>query len=369
MLPPHEKLISRLEQAGDLRPRWRPAFERVERHRFLTDRITAPNGTVVDRRTDEGRWLALAYSDEDLLVRPDGGPADPASSPSTVARMLAHLDVSPGMRVLSVGSDTGYGSALLAHRLGDEQVITVEADPVRAEQARVNLIGTGFTPLVVTGDGLQGWPARGPYDRVISTVSVQRVPYHWVAQTEPCGRILTPWGTSYRDGVLADLRVGPSGTASGRFISGPFCRPWPEVTAPAAQDHPRFPGSGGFSVTRTDLRPNEPVDDFDASFAIGLHLPGVTVRVLPDDGPGFTVHLADPRTSSRASWRVDPERDSGGHEVRQYGPRELFTELEAAYRWWTEAGRPAHTRFGLTVSSELQLVWLDEESRLVASTT
>ena len=148
MLPEHERLVARLLQAGDLSPHWRTAFEGVERHRFLPDRITDPDGTgpdgaTVDRAQDEGRWFELAYDDLPIVTQTDDGadsdtgyPTSSASQPSIVADMLRRLDVFPGMRALEIGTGTGYNSALLSHLLGDDAVTTIEVDAKLAERAR-----------------------------------------------------------------------------------------------------------------------------------------------------------------------------------------------------------------------------------------
>lgn len=379
MIPPHEKLVAHLVQAGHLPQHWRTAFEQVERHRFLPDRITDPDGETVDRARDGDRWLTLAYDDIPVITQLDDGaedgPGHPTSSacqPSIVADMLRRLDVFPGMRVLEVGTGTGYNAALLSHLLGDSEVTSIEVDVELAELARIRLMSAGFTPLVVTGDGTQGWPARAPFDRVISTAAVQRVPYHWVAQTRPGGKILTPWGNAFHNGVLADLQVGWDGTACGRF-GGDVAFVWVRE-----QRVPRrvvetyvHPERQGFESTRTKLHPHEPIGDFDASFAIGLRMSGVLNRVEFAEGGEevrFTVYLVDPETASWASWHIAPDHQGPGYEVRQHGPRQLFAELEAAYRWWRRAGCPEHDRFGLTVSAEHQLIWLDNETNPVAST-
>lgn len=371
--PPHEKLVARLEQAGVLTRHWREAFTKIERHRFLPDRITAPDGEVVHRGQDPDRWLALAYDDVPLITRVDAEVEHPTGSlsrPSIVADMLRRLDVFPGMRVLEIGTGSGYDAALLSHRLGAEDVITIEVDADLAERARERLLGAGLWTLVITGDGTQGWPARAPFDRVISTVAVRRVPYHWVAQTRPGGRILTPWGTAFHNGVLADLQVGPHGTAHGRF-TGDVAFPWVRNQRVPGRDvwsHAR-PEEQGPTLTRTRLHPHEPLGDFGASFAIGLCMPTVLNRIEFGQGreQRFTVHLVDPDTGSWASWHVDHVRRGGWYEVRQHGPRSLFTELVSAYTWWRKAGRPEHGRFGLTVSADQQKVWLDHESRVIAS--
>ncbi len=376
MLPPHEKLVACLVQAGDLPQHWRTAFEVVERHRFLPDRITDPDGAPVDRARQEERWLALAYDDIPVITQVDDGaeggsgyPTSSASQPSMVADMLRRLDVFPGMRALEIGTGTGYNAALLSHLLGDDEVTSIEVDAELAELARIRLMASGFTPLVVTGDGTQGWPARAPFDRVISTAAVQRVPYHWVAQTRPGGRILTPWGNAFHNGVLADLRVGSHGTAQGRFARAAAFM-WvrgQRVPGQVVETYVR-PREQQFTVSRTRLHPFEPVGDFEASFAIGLRLPSVLNRIEFAEGgeQRFTVYLVDPETASWASWHIDHDNRTGKHEVRQHGPRLLFDELEASYRWWREAGRPTHSRFGLTVSAECQRVWLDSESNPVA---
>lgn len=277
--------------------------------------------------------------------------------------MLSRLDVFPRMRVLEIGTGTGYNAALLSHLVGEENVTTVEIDPDLAEQARTRLLGTGFGTFVGTGDGTRGWPSRTPFDRVISTTAVQRVPYCWVAQASPGGRVLTPWGTAFHNGVLADLQVGPHGTAQGRF-GGDVAFMWvrdQRTPMRVVQTHVR-PEEQESTFTHTRLHPYEPIGDFDASFAIGLRMPTVLNRVEFDgtDEKRFTVHLVDPPTGSWVSWRIAPEQRETGHVVRQYGPRPLFTELEAAHAWWQEAGRPEHTRFGLAVSSERQSIWLDD---------
>lgn len=384
MNPPHEKLVARLEQAGVLPQHWRPAFERIERHRFLPERFTGPDGSTVDRVRDEGRWFELAYDDIPLITQLDDGagdgsgyPTSSASPPSVVADMLSRLNVFPGMRVLEVGTGTGYNTALLSELLGDDAVTSIEVDADLAELARVRLLGAGYGTLVVTGDGTQGWPPRAPFDRVISTAAVQRVPYHWVAQSYPGGRILTPWGNAFHNGVLADLRVGTHGTACGRF-GGDAEFMWvrdQRVPMRVVETHVR-PEEQEVGLTRTQLHPYEPINDFDASFAIGLRMPTVLKRVelAESEEQRFTVYLVDPGTASWASWHVasrertrDSREQTTGDEVRQHGPRKLFSELEAAYEWWRESGRPEHTRFGLTVSADHQLVWLDDETNIIAS--
>jgi protein-L-isoaspartate O-methyltransferase len=125
-----------------------------------------------------------------------------ASQPSYVFRMLAAIAVQPGMRVLEIGTGTGYTAALLSARLGDRNVTTIEVDEDVADDAKRALTRAGFRPTVLLGDGARGYPPNARYDRVIATCLVRAVPYAWVEQTLPGGLILTPWGTAYHPSGL-----------------------------------------------------------------------------------------------------------------------------------------------------------------------
>ena len=162
----------------------------------------------------------------------DGSPAGPegrgrlatssVSRSDIVALMLDAARVEPGMRVLEIGTGTGYTAALLAHQLGARNVTSIEIDPDLAARARTALTTTGDGDgdvRVITGDGARGYPPAAPFDRVLSTVAAPRVPYSWVAQTQPGGLVLTPWGSAYDPAGLLSLTVRPDGTATGGLVN------------------------------------------------------------------------------------------------------------------------------------------------------
>jgi len=204
-------MVDELTTCGELDPAWHAAFLAVPRHAFIPDLIWRwERGELVTfrRSEDPDRWLALSYAPRQSLITQvdDGDPIRPglvgdrisssASQPDVMALMLAALDVQHGMRVCEIGTGTGYNAALLAQRLGATNVTTIEVDAFLADRARAALAETGYRDVRgVTGDGALGYPPRAPYDRVLSTASVQQVPYAWVAQTRPGGRVVTPWGT------------------------------------------------------------------------------------------------------------------------------------------------------------------------------
>jgi protein-L-isoaspartate(D-aspartate) O-methyltransferase len=85
--------------------------------------------------------------------------------------------VHPGHRVLDIGIGTGYTAALLAQRLGTGHVTSIEIAPDVAVQARTALAATGYGEIcVITGNGALGYPPHAPYDRIVSTAAVSRIP-------------------------------------------------------------------------------------------------------------------------------------------------------------------------------------------------
>ncbi|MGH3912748.1 MAG: methyltransferase domain-containing protein, partial [Pseudonocardiaceae bacterium] len=216
---------------------WREAITAVPRHQFIGDTVWVehdedgpPTLVPLSRERDPDRWLELAYDAGEAVVtqvdngRPEwaelGGsvPTSSASCPITVAMMLAALDVQEGHRVLEIGTGTGYNAALLAYRLGAGQVTSIEVDPDLASQARTALAGIGLAEVtVVTGDGALGYTPGAEYDRVIATAACNQIPYPWVEQTRPGGRVLLPWANTYT-GALVALTVAEDGTAAGTVV-------------------------------------------------------------------------------------------------------------------------------------------------------
>lgn len=373
-------MVDRLVNERELAPEWRSTFLAVPRHAFIPDliwrrdpSIEGPEDLVPVRRSeDPATWLKLAYTDDAVITQVDDGtpvgpglrgllPTSSASMPLLVSRMLTALDAYEGNRVLEIGTGTGWNAALLAHRLGPGNVTTIEVDPGLAESANKALIDAGYGGVrVLIRDGVQGYLPGAPYDRIISTASVHRFPYPWVEQTRPGGRIITPWAQPYLPALVA-FTVGEDGTATGSvadpgmdFMSLRNQRlPIVSVAEVIGDDD-----EDNAAAAQTDLHPYD-VSTWDAAFTIGQRVPNCTKRTwLPDDEDDHaTFWLLDQRSGSWARLRYDPDfRDT--HEVRQSGPRRLWDEVEAAYHWWVNQGRPATDRWRFEVGPDGQQVTL-----------
>ncbi|MFF4985641.1 methyltransferase domain-containing protein [Streptosporangium saharense] len=358
-------------------PEWVKAFDAAPREAFLPE-VMWPfdNGRdlVVSREREPEQWRRWADTDVAITTQWDDGrhtgtaPGEERTSsgsmPSLVFDMFADLSVEDGMRVLEVGTGTGWCAALLSARLGEDNVVSVELDEAVADRARQALHAAGWHPEIVVGDGLLGWPGRAPYDRVLVTAAVREVPRAWIEQTRPGGVIVMPWGThhSHQDAIVR-LVVGEDGTASGRFTRlAQFMHIRSHRLEVRLADY--IPGNAWPDDTRasvTGLTASKIVDDPTVTFVLSLLLPGcVRVPGHNDDGTRamWLYGLGD------RSWAaVYFDEDA---QVYQGGPRDLWGEVEAAHRWWTERGRPGHTEFGLTVTPDgHQKAWLGDPSEPV----
>ncbi len=179
------------------------AFRVVHRHRFLegwyrpdvTEKRLTFLPVEYDRDHPSSANFAEIYSNQALVTSVQHSlPTSSTSQPSLVARMLELLDLRPGMRVLEIGTGTGYNAALLAEILGAEgHVCTIEFQKDVAERARSHLMEEGYRDVqVVHGDGYIGVPEAGSFDRIVATVGCPDLSPSWLKQLAPNGFLLLP---------------------------------------------------------------------------------------------------------------------------------------------------------------------------------
>ncbi|WP_253186522.1 hypothetical protein [Streptomyces abyssalis] len=227
---------------------------------------------------------------------------------------------------------------------------SVEVDPELAElaAARLSASGTGAEVHVRTGDGGAGWREAAPYDRVISTYAVDRVPWAWVEQARPGGRIVTPWG---RLGHVALTVSEDGGSASGRMQG--LAQFMPAQGTGAAPDFTYVRGTSPAGHEGVFDRDPSPLhSNWHLRFALRVALPEVRLRTAVDED-GVNAWLHD----GVSSWAALSATAGGGTAVHQGGPLRLVDLLETAWDRWLAAESPELYDFGMTVEPTRQYVW------------
>lgn len=175
-----DAMIDQLRSSGALRrPEFEAAFRAMPRQYFLPD--SAPEDVYADAAVPVKRGT-------------DGQVISSSSQPTMMLYMLEQLDLQPGHNVLEIGTGTGYNAAIMQQLVGPRgKVTTIEYDEVLAMQAMDNLRRARSSEvLVVSGDGIHGYPPRAAYDRIICTANIWDIPPNWTRQLKDDGLIVAP---------------------------------------------------------------------------------------------------------------------------------------------------------------------------------
>ncbi len=142
----------------------------------------------------------LAYEDRPLPI----GYGQTISAPSIVAYMTELLDPDIGMKVLEIGTGSGYQAAILAEIVAPSDVDksrwghvwSIERIKELAEFAKRNLEKAGYSDrvTVIVGDGTLGYEEAAPYDRIIVTAAAPDIPKPLLDQLKPGGKLVAPIG-------------------------------------------------------------------------------------------------------------------------------------------------------------------------------
>jgi protein-L-isoaspartate O-methyltransferase len=278
--------------------------------------------------------------------------------PSAVVGMLAELDAQPGDRVLEIGTGTGFNAALLGNIVGHTgHVTSVEVDDQVAAGASAALASAGVENVTVNCADAVTTVEPGRWDRVIATAGVHmgRLPYHWVGQAKPGAVILAPMRTDLASGPLVRFVVGSDGIATGHAVKMRvgFMELRSQRVA-ASQSDLRWNDETA-DVTYTDVMPWNVLLAENARWALAVALPSCRYDIWEktEDRPGVA-WLRDPVSGSWAG----VVRDGDRYAVRQSGPRRLWDQAEAAYRWWLAQGSPPIEAWEWTVTPDRQSVAL-----------
>jgi protein-L-isoaspartate(D-aspartate) O-methyltransferase len=148
------------------------AFEEVPRHVFVSP--------------EDSEW---AYGDHPLPI----GCGQTVSQPYIVALALQAGRIAGSLRVLEIGTGSGYQTALLARLAGE--VWSVERIPALSERAKETLASLGVGNVFLrVGNGCRGWPEGAPYEAIVVSAAARTVPPELIAELAEGGRLVIPVG-------------------------------------------------------------------------------------------------------------------------------------------------------------------------------
>lgn len=166
------RLIMALRRQGIADARVLSAIERVPRELFVPE-----------------AFADQAY--EDMALPIECGQT--ISQPLVVAYMTQALELGERMRVLEVGTGSGYQAAVLAHLC--RRVYTIERYRTLMREAEERFRKLGLTNITTrVADGARGWPEQAPFDRIILTAAAETLPQPLIEQLKPDGVMVLPLG-------------------------------------------------------------------------------------------------------------------------------------------------------------------------------
>jgi len=188
-----QRLIAELRACGFTDEKVLAAIGAVDRERFVSSPFA--------ERAWENTALPIAFGQT-------------ISQPLVVATMTEALRVGPRMKVLEVGTGSGYQAAVLAKLA--RRVYTIERyKPLSREAERLLLDLRIHNVVFDVGDGSKGWPGQAPFDRIIVTAAAEEVPQALLEQlADDGGVMILPLGP--RDGPQHIIKLTKSQTEISR---------------------------------------------------------------------------------------------------------------------------------------------------------
>ncbi|GAB4381733.1 MAG: protein-L-isoaspartate(D-aspartate) O-methyltransferase [Salibacteraceae bacterium] len=163
-------LISELREKGIENEDVLEAMMRVPRHLFCFDSV----------------FLHLAYADQAFPI----GAGQTISQPYTVAFQTSLLKPKKRLKVLEIGTGSGYQCAVLCEM--GMKVYSIERQKSLFDRTSALLERLNYKARCFYGDGYKGKPAFAPYDRILITCGAPRVPQALLDQLKVGGRMVVP---------------------------------------------------------------------------------------------------------------------------------------------------------------------------------
>ncbi len=136
----------------------------------------------------DSSFLEFAYEDKAFPI----GSGQTISQPYTVAFQSELLQLEKGMRVLEVGTGSGYQASVLAEM--GARVFSIERQKLLYDTLKSLSPPLNYRIRLFYGDGYAGLPAHGPFDRILITAAAPFIPEALINQLKTGGILVAPVG-------------------------------------------------------------------------------------------------------------------------------------------------------------------------------
>jgi protein-L-isoaspartate(D-aspartate) O-methyltransferase len=179
-----KKLIDSIRSKGIMSEDVLEAMGRVLRHLFM-----------------DSSFVNFSYTDKAFPI----AAGQTISQPYTVAFQTELMEVKKHLKVLEIGTGSGYQTAVLLE-LG-ARVYTIERQRQLFLDAQKTLGPLNYKPIFFYGDGYEGLPAYQPYDRILITAAAQEIPQQLLNQLAVGGILVVPEGDRFGQKMIRVIRV------------------------------------------------------------------------------------------------------------------------------------------------------------------
>jgi protein-L-isoaspartate(D-aspartate) O-methyltransferase len=179
-----KKLIDSIRSKGIMSEDVLEAMGRVSRHLFM-----------------DSSFVNFSYTDKAFPI----AAGQTISQPYTVAFQTELLEVKKHLKVLEIGTGSGYQTAVLLE-LG-ARVYTIERQRQLFLDAQKTLGPLNYKPIFFYGDGYEGLPAYQPYDRILITAAAPEIPQQLLNQLAVGGILVVPEGDRFGQKMIRVIRV------------------------------------------------------------------------------------------------------------------------------------------------------------------
>jgi len=178
-----KKLIDSIRSKGIMNEDVLEAMGRVPRHLFM-----------------DSSFVNFSYTDKAFPI----AAGQTISQPYTVAFQTELLEVKKHLKVLEIGTGSGYQTAVLLE-LG-ARVHTIERQRQLFLDAQKTLGPLNYKPIFFYGDGYEGLPSYQPFDRILITAAAPEIPQILLDQLAVGGILVIPEGDRFGQRMVRVVR-------------------------------------------------------------------------------------------------------------------------------------------------------------------